>query len=86
MGGRGQEFKCQGECRTDWRRIWNQVVAVGRKYSCFLSDSATQTQPSSQSPVSKVKALPPLSKFRHLASISLASHAGSSINIARNAA
>jgi len=30
MGGRGQEFKCQGECRTDWRRIWNQVVAVGR--------------------------------------------------------
>lgn len=30
MGGRGEEFKCQGECRRDWREIWNQVLAVGR--------------------------------------------------------
>jgi hypothetical protein len=22
MGGRGKEFKCQGECQTDWRLIW----------------------------------------------------------------
>ena len=22
MGGRGKEFKCQGECRMDWRQVW----------------------------------------------------------------
>ena len=30
MGGRGKEFKCQGECQTDWRLIWERVVAVCR--------------------------------------------------------
>ena len=30
MGTRGEEFKCQGQCRTDWRQVWDQVVAVGR--------------------------------------------------------
>ena len=30
MGGRGKEFKCQGECQTDWRLIWERVVAVRR--------------------------------------------------------
>jgi tRNA(Ile2) C34 agmatinyltransferase TiaS len=25
MGGRGKEFKCQGECQTDWRQIWERV-------------------------------------------------------------
>lgn len=30
MGGRGAEFKCQGACQTDWRRVWDQVVTVGR--------------------------------------------------------
>jgi tRNA(Ile2) C34 agmatinyltransferase TiaS len=25
MGGRGEEFKCQGECQTDWRPIWEQI-------------------------------------------------------------
>jgi tRNA(Ile2) C34 agmatinyltransferase TiaS len=22
MGGHGNEFKCQGECQTDWHSIW----------------------------------------------------------------
>jgi tRNA(Ile2) C34 agmatinyltransferase TiaS len=30
MGGRGQEFKCQGECRIDWRQIWENALAAGR--------------------------------------------------------
>lgn len=30
MGGRGKEFKCQGECQTDWRRIWERVLSVAR--------------------------------------------------------
>jgi hypothetical protein len=25
MGGRGKEFKCQGECQTDWRQIWGRI-------------------------------------------------------------
>ena len=24
MGGRGKEFKCQGECQKDWRETWEQ--------------------------------------------------------------
>lgn len=23
LGGEAQEFKCQGRCRTDWRRAWD---------------------------------------------------------------
>ena len=29
MGKAGREFKCQGECRTDWRQIWDQVLSDG---------------------------------------------------------
>ncbi len=29
MGGRGKEFKCQGECQMDWRQVWEQVLAIG---------------------------------------------------------
>jgi tRNA(Ile2) C34 agmatinyltransferase TiaS len=29
MGGRGREFKCQGECQMDWRQLWERVLAVG---------------------------------------------------------
>lgn len=25
MGGEGLEFKCQGQCQTDWRRLWNSI-------------------------------------------------------------
>ncbi len=28
MGGRGKEFRCQGECQMDWRQIWERVLAV----------------------------------------------------------
>jgi hypothetical protein len=26
MGGRTKEFECQGECRTDWRDVWERRV------------------------------------------------------------
>ena len=29
MGGRGKEFKCQGECLTDWRQVWERVLSGG---------------------------------------------------------
>jgi len=29
MGEAGREFKCQGECQTDWRQIWEQVLSSG---------------------------------------------------------
>ena len=27
MGEVGREFKCQGECQTDWRQIWDQFLS-----------------------------------------------------------
>src|SRR5580693_4220108 len=29
MGGVGREFNCQGECQTDWRQLWEQIVSAG---------------------------------------------------------
>ena len=29
MGGAGREFKCQGQCRTDWRQIWERMFSGG---------------------------------------------------------
>ncbi len=31
MGSPGKEFKCQGECQTDWRQFWNRVLPVGQR-------------------------------------------------------
>jgi hypothetical protein len=31
MGGRTKEFKCQGECRTDWRGLWERRVGKSGK-------------------------------------------------------
>ena len=31
MGGRGKEFKCQGQCQEDWRLIWESFFAVRRR-------------------------------------------------------
>jgi tRNA(Ile2) C34 agmatinyltransferase TiaS len=31
MGGRTQEFKCQGECRTDWRDVWERRLIQTRE-------------------------------------------------------
>jgi tRNA(Ile2) C34 agmatinyltransferase TiaS len=28
MGGRTKEFKCQGECRTDWRDVWKRSLSA----------------------------------------------------------
>src|SRR6266481_10226165 len=28
MGGRGKEFKCQGECLTDWRLTWERILSL----------------------------------------------------------
>jgi tRNA(Ile2) C34 agmatinyltransferase TiaS len=30
MGERGKEFKCQGECKTDWRLTWERLFSVRR--------------------------------------------------------
>ena len=27
MGGRGKEFRCQGECLRDWREAWERASA-----------------------------------------------------------
>jgi len=27
MGGAGKEFKCQGQCQTDWRQTWELVLS-----------------------------------------------------------
>ncbi len=35
MGGRTQEFKCQGECRTDWRDVWERIRMRPRS-DCFI--------------------------------------------------
>lgn len=26
LGGPGREFRCQGQCQTDWRQVWEQVL------------------------------------------------------------
>ena len=31
MGGRTQEFKCQGQCRKDWRAVWESRSAKPEK-------------------------------------------------------
>ena len=33
MGERGKEFRCQGECLTDWREAWEQASAELRPRS-----------------------------------------------------
>lgn len=30
MGGLGFEFKCQGQCRADWRELWDSVGESSR--------------------------------------------------------
>ena len=30
LGGRGKEFKCQGECQNDWRPVWGRFLSVRR--------------------------------------------------------
>jgi len=50
MGGRTKEFKCQGECRTDWRDIWerrigkkaNSSQALGKQYKDYATTEAAR--------------------------------------------
>jgi hypothetical protein len=30
MGGRGSEFRCQGECQIDWRQFWERSRSGAR--------------------------------------------------------
>jgi hypothetical protein len=57
MGGRGKEFKCQGECLRDWRQAWERASAQFATRSrrrvrvssigkiCHISRTDPQTQP-----------------------------------------
>jgi hypothetical protein len=36
MGGLGREFKCQGECQTDWRHVWERVLAIPAAAGMFI--------------------------------------------------
>ncbi len=53
MGGRTKEFKCQGECRTDWRDVWehrvskpgkkaNSPQALGKQYRDYPTTEAAR--------------------------------------------
>jgi hypothetical protein len=53
MGGRTKEFKCQGECLTDWRDVWevrvgkpgkkaNSPRALGEKYKDYATTEAAR--------------------------------------------
>src|SRR5579864_5536792 len=42
MGERGEEFRCQGECLTDWRQTWERASAdfrFRRKRAARKSDA-----------------------------------------------
>ena len=53
MGGRTKEFKCQGECLTDWREVWERRVgkpsqkanspqALGKQYTDYATTQAAR--------------------------------------------
>jgi hypothetical protein len=56
MGGRAKEFKCQGECLTDWRDIWersvgkqgkkaNSPLALSKQYKDYaMTEAAREAQ------------------------------------------
>jgi hypothetical protein len=56
MGGRTKEFKCQGECLTDWRDVWerrlantrkstNSAQALGKHYKDYATTEAAREVP-----------------------------------------
>jgi hypothetical protein len=56
MGGPTQEFKCQGECRKDWRAVWesrsakpeknaNSPQALGKQYKDYATTEAVRQVP-----------------------------------------
>jgi hypothetical protein len=53
MGGRTKEFKCQGECLTDWHDAWERRVgkpgkkvsspqALGKQYKDYATTEAAR--------------------------------------------
>ncbi len=44
MGGHGSEFKCQGQCLTDWRQTWEQSLRQGVTYGDRV-ETPSQTRP-----------------------------------------
>jgi hypothetical protein len=53
MGGPTKEFKCQGECRKDWRAVWesrlakpgkntNSPQALGKQYEDYALNGAAR--------------------------------------------
>jgi len=53
MGGRTREFKCHGECLTDWRDVWERRVGkpgknanspqvLGKQYKDYATTEAAQ--------------------------------------------
>jgi|SRR5579864_6464242 len=53
MGGRTNEFKCQGECLTNWRDVWERRVgkpckkvnsprALGKQYKDYATTKTAQ--------------------------------------------
>ena len=54
MGGVSREFKCQGQCQTDWRQIWEQIFSGGvnqRIENAIRPNWVQRTQP--RRPVSR---------------------------------
>src|SRR5271168_5483615 len=41
MGGRAEEFKCQGRCRTDWRMVWEDHLTQDSALSVSADAGAT---------------------------------------------
>jgi hypothetical protein len=54
MGGPGKEFRCQGECLTDWRQAWERASAElgmrsrGRVRASSIGSQMSSTDPRTQ--------------------------------------
>ena len=44
MGGPGREFNCQGECRKDWRQVWERTHSAGLDCRSNKATSSSHTK------------------------------------------
>ena len=44
MGGRSEEFRCQGRCRTDWRMVWEGHAMQDPVLCASVDASATAVE------------------------------------------
>jgi hypothetical protein len=59
MGERGQEFRCQGECLTDWRPTWEQASAeFGMRSKKGSKDPAWPRLPEEAAPTQEAELTP----------------------------